>query len=182
MQKINLKYHHLGIPTKNSIKGEEYLPDYKIFHYGYEKSEFGIEWMRYEEGCNLPEIVKTIPHVAFEVEDVYEAIKGRKVIIEPNSPSDGVLVAFIEENGAPIELIQENINEYHGIIINMSQKDRSVFKRLKIIGKKKFLFGLLTLFKVRVVENQIDEVIKALQKNMSGHVFIQKTGILLSFL
>lgn len=46
------------------------------------------------------------PHVAFEVDDIYEAIKGRKIIIEPNSPSKGITVAFIEENGAPIELIQ----------------------------------------------------------------------------
>ncbi len=103
---LNLKYYHLGIPTKDPIEGEVYLKDYKVYHYGYEKSEYGIEWMRYEEGCNLPEIVKTIPHVAFEVEDIYEAIKGKKVIIEPNSPSEGNIVAFIEENGAPVEFIQ----------------------------------------------------------------------------
>jgi hypothetical protein len=28
------------------------------------------------------------------------------VIIDPNSPSAGVLVAFIEVNGAPVELMQ----------------------------------------------------------------------------
>ena len=104
--KIQLKYHHLGIPTDKPIEGEAYLKDYKVYHYGYDKSEYGIEWMRYEKDCNLPEIVKTIPHVAFEVEDIYEAIKGKKVIIAPNSPSEGNIVAFIEENGAPIEFIQ----------------------------------------------------------------------------
>lgn len=103
---LKLKYHHLGIPTKNKIKGEVYLKAYKVYHHGYDKSEFGIEWMRYEDDCQLPEIVKTIPHIAFEVDDIYEAIKGKKVIIEPNSPSEGNLVAFIEENGAPIEFIQ----------------------------------------------------------------------------
>jgi len=109
MKKINLKYHHLGIPTDKPIDGEVYLKDYKVYHYGYEKSEYGIEWMRYEKDCDLPEIVKTIPHVAFEVDDIYEAIKGRKVIIEPNSPSEGNIVAFIEENGAPIEFIQTGV-------------------------------------------------------------------------
>ena len=54
--------------------------------------------MRFEHGCPLPEIVKNIPHVAFEVDDLSEAIKGKKLIIEPNSPSDGIHVAFIEEN------------------------------------------------------------------------------------
>ena len=105
-KKLKLKYHHVGIPTEKSIEGEIYFEDYKLYHCGFEKSEFGIEWMRYEKDCPLPEIVKTVPHVAFEVDDVYEAIKGKNVIIEPNSPSKGNIVAFIEENGAPIEFIQ----------------------------------------------------------------------------
>ena len=105
-KKIKFKYHHLGIPTDKPIPGEVYLKDYKVYHYGYDKSDYGIEWMRYEDDCNLPEIVKTLPHIAFEVEDIYEAIKGKKIIIEPNSPSEGNIVAFIEENGAPVEFIQ----------------------------------------------------------------------------
>ena len=103
---MKYKYHHIGIPTRKPFNGEKYLKDYKIYHGGFEESEFGIEWMRYEEDCNLPEIVKTIPHIAFEVDDIYETIKDRKVIIAPNSPSEGNVVAFIEENGAPIEFIQ----------------------------------------------------------------------------
>jgi hypothetical protein len=106
MNTLRLKYHHLGIPTTQPVAGEEYLKEYKLFHAGYENSMYGIEWMRYEEDCPLPEIVKTVPHIAFEVEDVYEAVKGKNVLIEPNSPSDGILVAFIEENGAPVEFIQ----------------------------------------------------------------------------
>lgn len=106
MNNNKYKYHHLGIPTKIPSRDEKYLPQYKLYHYGYEDGEFGIEWMRYEKDCKLPEIVKTMPHIAFEVDDIYEAIEGKKVIIKPNSPSDGITVAFIEENGAPIEFIQ----------------------------------------------------------------------------
>jgi len=40
------------------------------------------------------------------VDDLSEAIRNQKVIIHPNSPSAGVLVAFIEVNGAPVELMQ----------------------------------------------------------------------------
>jgi len=103
---VNYKYHHLGIPTKTPVPGEKYLEGYDIWHCGYEESAYGIEWMRYGKDCSLPEIVKTIPHVAFEVDDIQAAIRGKKVIIEPNSPSEGNIVAFIEENGAPIEFIQ----------------------------------------------------------------------------
>lgn len=103
---MKYRYHHIGIPTDRPMAGEVYLKDYKCYHCGYEESEFGIEWMRYEQDCPLPDIVKTVPHIAFEVDDIYKAIEGRKVIIPPNEPSPGNIVAFIEENGAPIELIQ----------------------------------------------------------------------------
>jgi hypothetical protein len=103
---VMLKYNHLGIPTGIKKPGERYLPQFKMYVSGYEESTYKIEWMRFEADCPLPESVKNIPHVAFEVEDLNEALKGRKVIIPPNSPSDGVQVAFIEENGAPIELMQ----------------------------------------------------------------------------
>ena len=73
---------------------------------GYEASPYGIEWMRFEPDCPLPQLVKTVPHVAFEVDDLAEAIAGKEVLIEPNSPSEGVVVAFIVDNGAPVELLQ----------------------------------------------------------------------------
>jgi hypothetical protein len=44
--------------------------------------------------------------VAFEVDDLAVALEGHRVIIEPNSPSPGVMVAFIEVSGAPVELMQ----------------------------------------------------------------------------
>jgi len=100
------KYHHLGIPTTEKRDGEVHLEHLKIFVSGYRKSPYGIEWARYEDDAPYPEIVKTVPHVAFEVDDLGRELQGRKVIIEPNSPSPGVIVAFIEDNGAPVEFLQ----------------------------------------------------------------------------
>ena len=100
------KYHHLGIPTTEKRQGEVHLEHLKIFVSGYGDSPYGIEWFRYEADAPYPEIVKTVPHVAFEVDDLERELQGRKVIIEPNSPSPGVIVAFIEDNGAPVEFLQ----------------------------------------------------------------------------
>jgi len=100
------RYNHIGIPTTKKLKNEEYLADYDVYHSGYQENEFNIEWMRYGAKCKLPDIVKKLPHIAFEVDDVYKAIKGHEVLIEPNSPGDGVMVAFVLVNGAPIEFIQ----------------------------------------------------------------------------
>ena len=102
----DLKYHHLGIPTKEKRDGETYLKKFKVYVSGYDTSPFKIEWMRYEQDSSTPELVKTIPHIAFEVDDLNEALKGKEILIEPNSPSPGVIVAFIIDNGAPVEFLQ----------------------------------------------------------------------------
>lgn len=99
------KYHHIGIPTLKPRPNEKHLPEHKVYFSGSGTNPFGIEWMRYEPGCPLPELVKTVAHVAFEVDDLERELAGRRVIIPPNSPSPGVRVAFIEEDGAPIELL-----------------------------------------------------------------------------
>jgi len=100
------KYHHLGIPTTVPQPGETYLQAYKCHCTDHERNPFGIQWMRYEPDCPLPDLVKTVPHVAFEVDDLEAELVGQKVIIEPNSPSAGVLVAFVVCQGAPVEFLQ----------------------------------------------------------------------------
>ena len=52
------------------------LDEYDVYHSGYEENEFNIEWMRYGSKCKLPDIVKKLPHVAFEVDDIYKSHKG----------------------------------------------------------------------------------------------------------
>jgi hypothetical protein len=100
------RYHHIGIPTQQPRDGEEYLAKYGMYVSGYEESDYGVEWLRFDPDSPLPELVKTVPHVAFEVDDLQAELAGRDVLIEPNSPSQGVTVAFIVENGAPIEFLQ----------------------------------------------------------------------------
>jgi hypothetical protein len=73
---------------------------------GYYQSQYGIEWMTFDPDCPLPELVKKVAHVAFVVDDLDAAISGKEVIIEPDSPIEGVTVAFIVENGAPVEFLQ----------------------------------------------------------------------------
>jgi len=103
---IRYRYHHIGIPTEKKVAGMVHIEPLKIYATDHESNPFGIQWMKYESGCRIPELVRKVAHVAFEVENLQEALRGKKVIIEPNSPSPGVVVAFIEEAGAPIEFLQ----------------------------------------------------------------------------
>ena len=102
------KYHHLGIPTNRKMPNEIYLPKFKFHISGFKTSPFGIEWMRFEDDSPIDILIQTVPHLAFEVEDLDYELKTRdfRVITEPNPPSAGIRVAMIEHNGAPIELIE----------------------------------------------------------------------------
>ena len=101
-----MKYHHIGIPTSEPRPDEVYLEHLQMYVSGYGENPYGIEWIRFEEGAPYPELVKAVPHVAFEVDDLEAALVGQSVLIPPNSPSPGVQVAFIEAGGAPVELMQ----------------------------------------------------------------------------
>jgi len=101
-----MKFDHIGIPTTETFAGEIPLPHLKITVSDHQNNPFGIQWQRYWDDAPYPQLVKTVPHVAFEVDDLSVAIDGQHVIIDPNSPSPGVVVAFIEVNGAPVELMQ----------------------------------------------------------------------------
>ncbi|MBU1014747.1 MAG: hypothetical protein KKG99_17260 [Bacteroidetes bacterium] len=102
------KYHHLGIPTDKVMPNEKYLPDLKFYVSGFRTSPFGIEWMRFDQNCSIPALIQSVPHLAFVVEDLDFELANREfnILIYPNQPSEGVRVAMIEHNGAPIELIE----------------------------------------------------------------------------
>jgi hypothetical protein len=100
------RYNHLGIPTTEDFPGATHLPALRVSVSDHLATPYGIQWMKFDADCTVPDLVKRVPHVAFEVDDLREAIRGKKVIIEPNEPAPGILVAFIEEAGAPIEFLQ----------------------------------------------------------------------------
>ena len=60
-------------------------------------------------------------------------------------------------------------NNCHGIILNISQRDKSIFANINIIGKKKVLLGLLALYKVDVPSENLEVLIQKLQSNMAKH-------------
>jgi len=104
--KYGWRFHHMGIPTDTPRQGEQYLEKLKMYVSGFETSPYGIEWMRFEQDSPISELVKTVPHLAFEVDDLEIALEGKKLMGEISSPSEGVKVAMIIDNDAPVELLE----------------------------------------------------------------------------
>jgi len=100
------KLDHIGIPTKVVQANENYMEGAKVFVTDYADSANKIEWLRFESGSEFPELIQTTAHIAHQVEDLQSEMEDKTVLIEPFSPKDGLTIAFVEEEGAPIELMQ----------------------------------------------------------------------------
>jgi hypothetical protein len=105
------KCHHIGIPTDTPQPGEIYLAEHKVFCTDHENNPYGIQWMRLEAECPLPDLVKTVPYVAFRVDDLESALIEHEILIAFNKPSNGVVVAFVVCESALIEFLQPLKNQ-----------------------------------------------------------------------
>ena len=100
------KFHHLGIPTKDPRPDETYIESLGMYVSGFQSSPFGVEWIRFEPGSPVHELAQSQPHLAFVVEDMSMALDDKEILSPPSSPSEGLTVAMIVHDGAPIELME----------------------------------------------------------------------------
>jgi hypothetical protein len=108
-----MKYNHCGIPTNDKREDEAYVEvgGFKFYTTPYEANPYHIMWHRFEEGHGLPELLTKVPHIAFTVDNLDQAIEGKKVILGPYYPIEGYRVAIIDEGGIPIEFIETQLND-----------------------------------------------------------------------
>lgn len=104
-------YHHTGIPVTHPLPGGRYLPHLALTVEGFSRSPFGIEFMRFEAGNTMPEILRRLPHVAFQVPDLRVALDRvlslpeTELLIAPTRPCPWIEVAMFSHRGAPIECL-----------------------------------------------------------------------------
>jgi hypothetical protein len=68
-----------------------------------------------------------------------------------------------------------NKKEYLGYIIDRSQLDKNIFNNLTVTNKKSFLLGLITIYEVKILADDINNIINKIQKNMVKPIgFIRK--------
>jgi hypothetical protein len=100
------EFHHVGIPTQTQQPNEIHLAPSKLFITDALLSEHRVEWLRFEQGSPMPDLLQKVAHVAYTVDSLDEAIAGRTVIVPPFAPMDGLRVAFIDDGGAPVEFLE----------------------------------------------------------------------------
>ena len=98
--------HHFGIPTNVVQEDEIHLEEAGVYITDPEQSANSIEWLRFESDSPMPDLLKTTSHIAYKVNDLDQEMQGSEILLEPFQPREGLTVAFVIEENAPIELMQ----------------------------------------------------------------------------
>jgi len=103
---MEYKFSHIGIPTNEEKNWDGFYEAGKIHYTEFDKDEYKIEWIKFDDDSPMPEMMRTMPHVAYLVDNIEQALDGRELLVETFSPADGVRVAFIAHNGSPVEFME----------------------------------------------------------------------------
>ncbi len=80
---MSLQFDHIGLITTEKKPDETYVAATKVWVTDIPSHPYRVEWLRFEPDSPVTGPVREKPHVAFRVDNIAEAAKGLKVLIEP---------------------------------------------------------------------------------------------------
>ena len=101
-----MKYLHTGVPTAQEKNWVGYIAELGVHVSDPAADPFGIEWLKFDPNSSMDEAIQTKVHAAFQVDNLDAAVTGKKILLAPMTPMPGLRIAFIEHEGAVIELCQ----------------------------------------------------------------------------
>ena len=99
------KLLHIGIPTKTKPADATFVDMLKVSITDPAKSAHQIEWLYFESNSPMAKLIQEQTHFAYQVENLVDALKDKE-IIWPYTDMDGMKIAFIVEEGIPVELVE----------------------------------------------------------------------------
>lgn len=103
---MSRKINHFGVVTKQVQPDEIYLEGMGVHVTEYSKSPNLIEYLRFEPGSPMHPLIQENAHIAYEVPNLEEALVGAKILLPLTVCSDTLKIAFVEEEGIAIELME----------------------------------------------------------------------------
>lgn len=100
------KLLHIGIPTKQKLENMNYVAGMKLAITNPDESANKIEWLNFDFDSPMPKLLQDSVHLAYQVENLEEALKGANILVPITPLSENMRLAFVVEEGLPIELIE----------------------------------------------------------------------------
>jgi hypothetical protein len=102
-----MKFEHIGLITAEKKAGEDFVESTRVWVTNPKEHPFHVEWLRYEPDSPVTGPVRERSHVAYSVENLQQASKGLRVLLEPFEVGGFVRVGFYEyHDGSVVELME----------------------------------------------------------------------------
>ncbi len=107
------RFDHIGVVVEDKQVDENFVESTRVWVTNPRAHAANVEFLRYKSDSKVTGPLRHLPHVAYRVESVDDAIKDYNVLLEPFDVADGfVRVAFVLVDGAVVEFMQyRNPNE-----------------------------------------------------------------------
>lgn len=96
---------HIGIPSTEKMEDMAYIDALKVYITDHAASPNKLEFLYFESDSPMHPLIQSRAHVAYNVEDIHAALEEKKVLL-PALDCGNMIIAFIEEEGVAIELIE----------------------------------------------------------------------------
>ena len=104
---MSAEYMHIGIPVVNKKPGMVYAEWGGFWvNESVDEHDYKIEYLKFEDGTNFPEILAKQPHVAYKVDDMTPYLADADRVIFGPYDLGADKLAFIIKDDAIVELYQ----------------------------------------------------------------------------
>lgn len=102
------EFDHMGLPTDEKQSGEMYVEETKVWVTDPAAHPYKVEFLRFEPDTPVKGPVRDLPHIAFRVDNLEEAMAGKEVLLGPFNATDTLRVVFVEQDGAVFEFMENS--------------------------------------------------------------------------
>ena len=67
-----------------------------------------IEFLRFDPDSPVEGPVRNVPHIAFQVDDLEQEIRGAQILLGPFHPTATLRVVFVQKDGAVFEFMENS--------------------------------------------------------------------------
>lgn len=101
-----MKLLHIGYPVFEKMEGMMYADSLKVWFTDPSTNPYNIEFVYFEPDCPMAAAIQDTVHIAYQVDNIEEAVKGKSILWPICEPGPGMKIAFVYDQGTPIEFVQ----------------------------------------------------------------------------
>ncbi len=102
-----MEFMHIGLVTTEKKGKEDFVESTRVWVTNPNDHPFKVEWLRYEPDTPVSGPLRDQAHVAYRVDNLAEASKGMKVLLEPFEVGGFARVGFFQHtDGSVVEFME----------------------------------------------------------------------------